>query len=75
MALSRHRDWGYGFVGPVEAERGLSFNAVFVPGLAEKLFPRKIVEEPILLDARRAQLKAELATNEDHLRTSDLPLR
>jgi hypothetical protein len=31
---------------------------VFVPGLAEKLFPRKIGEEPILLDAVREQLGA-----------------
>jgi len=36
-------------VGPVEAARGLSFEAIFAPGLAEKLFPRRIVEEPILL--------------------------
>ncbi len=45
--------YGRVFVGPVEAARGLSFEAVFVPGLAEKLFPHKIVEEPILLDATR----------------------
>ena len=43
--------YGKVFVGPIEAARGLSFDAVFVPGLAEKMFPRKIVEEPILLDA------------------------
>jgi hypothetical protein len=36
--------------------RGLSFDAVFVPGLAERMFPRKIVEEPILLDALRIQI-------------------
>ena len=42
--------YGKVFVGPIEAARGLSFDAVFVPGLAEKMFPRKIVEEPILLD-------------------------
>jgi hypothetical protein len=43
-------------VGPVEAARGLSFDAIFVPGLAEKLFPRRIVEDPILLDAARERL-------------------
>ena len=53
--------YGKVFVGPVEAARGLSFEAVFVPGLAEKLFPHKIVEEPILLDAMRAQLSAGLS--------------
>jgi len=29
------------YVGPVGGARGLSFDAVFVPGLAEKLFPRR----------------------------------
>jgi hypothetical protein len=48
--------YGKVFVGPIEAARGLSFDAVLVPGLAEKMFPRKIVEEPILLDAQLAML-------------------
>ena len=61
-------------MGPVEAARGLSFDAVFVPGLAEKLFPRKIVEEPILLDALRAQLGGGLDTNEDRLAQERLAL-
>jgi hypothetical protein len=45
--------------------RGLSFEAVFVPGLAEKLFPHKIVEEPILLELRCR----------DHYRTAHTPAR
>ena len=45
--------YGKVFVGPIETARGLTFDAVFVPGLAEKMFPRKIVEEPILLDSMR----------------------
>ena len=49
--------YGKVFVAPIEVTRGMSFYAVFVPGLAEKMFPRKIVEEPILLDTVR-----ELAT-------------
>jgi hypothetical protein len=28
-------------VDPTEAARGLSFDAVFVPGVAERMFPRK----------------------------------
>jgi ATP-dependent helicase/nuclease subunit B len=59
---SRQR-YGHVFVGPIDAARGLSFEAVFVPGLAEKLFPHKIIEEPILLDAARQKLDAELAVN------------
>jgi ATP-dependent helicase/nuclease subunit B len=56
------------------AARGLSFEAVFVPGLAEKLFPHKIVEEPLLLDAMRAELSARLTTNEDRLAQERLAL-
>ena len=33
--------YGKVFVAPVDATRGMSFDAVFVPGLAEKMFPRK----------------------------------
>jgi ATP-dependent helicase/nuclease subunit B len=66
--------YGRVFVGPVEAARGLSFEAIFVPGLAEKLFPRRIVEEPILLDAARERLNAGLPTNEDRLGRERLAL-
>ena len=55
--------YGRVFVAPVEAARGMSFDAVFLPGLAEKLFPRQIGEEPILLDHVREALDAGLATN------------
>jgi superfamily I DNA/RNA helicase len=48
--------YGRVLVAPIDAARGMSFDAVFVPGLAEKMFPRKIVEEPILLDAVRKQI-------------------
>ena len=66
--------YGEVFVGPVEAARGLSFEVVFVPGLAERLFPQKIVEEPILLDALRAKLSGRLETNEDRLAHERLSL-
>jgi ATP-dependent helicase/nuclease subunit B len=66
--------YGCVFVGPVEAARGLSFEAVFVPGLAEKMFPRKIVEEPILLDAVREQVNRDLATNQSRLERERLAL-
>lgn len=70
---SSHR-YGRVFIGPVDAARGLTFDAVFIPGLAEKMFPRKIVEEPILLDADRARLKGDLATNETRLERERLAL-
>jgi RecB family exonuclease len=66
--------YGRVFVGPIDAARGLSFEVVFVPGLAEKMFPRKIVEEPILLDALRAQVEGDLTTNRDRLEHERLAL-
>jgi RecB family exonuclease len=59
--------YGKVFIGPIEPARGLSFDAVLVPGLAEKMFPRKIVEEPILLDAVREQIGGGLVTNANRL--------
>ena len=66
--------YGKVFVGPIDAARGLTFDAVFVPGLAEKMFPRKIVEEPILLDRARAKIGGELATNQTRLEHERLAL-
>jgi len=53
------RRYGCVFVGSTEAARGMSFEVVFVPGLAEKLFPRKVIEDPILLDDQRSTLGAQ----------------
>jgi ATP-dependent helicase/DNAse subunit B len=66
--------YGAVFVGPVDGARGMSFDTVFIPGLAERLFPRKIVEDPILLDGLRAELNAGLATNEQRLAQERLAL-
>jgi RecB family exonuclease len=67
--------YGKVFVAPADAARGLEFDLVFVPGLAEKLFPRKIGEEPILLDPARARLGADLMTNERRRDAERLALR
>src|SRR6201981_2919008 len=66
--------YGKVFIGPVESTRGLSFDTVFVPGLAERMFPRKITEEPILLDAVREQIGGGLATNPTRLDSERLAL-
>lgn len=66
--------YGRVFIGPVEAVRGLSFEVVYVPGLAEKMFPRKIVEEPILRDAIRERVSADLETNHTRLEQERLAL-
>jgi ATP-dependent helicase/nuclease subunit B len=67
--------YGRVFVGTVEQARGRAFDAVFLPGLTERLFPRKPREDPMLLDALRRQLGAELATQGDRAQHERLLLR
>ena len=38
------------FVGSPHQARGRAFKVVFVPGLAERMFPQKLREDPLLLD-------------------------
>ena len=70
----RHR-YGAVFVAPIEAARGLAFDVVFVPGLAERIFPRKIVEDPILLDASRLALGVDLVLQPVRVAAERLALR
>ena len=70
------RRYGHVFVGSADAARGMSFEVVFVPGLAEKLFPRKVTEDPILLDAERRQLETiDLPIQRDRVAAERLALR
>jgi ATP-dependent helicase/DNAse subunit B len=66
--------YGKVFVGPTEAARGLSFAAVFVVGVAERMFPRKIVEEPLLLDGVREGITDQLQTNQTRLANERLAM-
>ena len=50
------RRYGQVFVGTIEEARARSFDAVFLPGLAEGLFPRKALEDAVLLDDYRRAL-------------------
>ena len=63
------------FVASIEEARGLSFEVVFVPGLAERIFPRKVIEDPIALDAVRASLGEELPTSTTRVEHERLALR
>jgi ATP-dependent helicase/nuclease subunit B len=64
------------FVGPVETARGLEFDIVFVPGLAEKLFPQRILQDPLLPDHARLLLGAPgLATQDSRVAAERLALR
>jgi ATP-dependent helicase/nuclease subunit B len=55
------RRYGKVYVATIEEARGLAFDVVFIPGLAEKIFPQKVVEDPLLLDDARKALGADLS--------------
>jgi ATP-dependent helicase/nuclease subunit B len=74
-APPRTRRYGAVFVAPPNGARGLEFDAVIVPGLAERMFPRKLIEDPILSDAARARLSPYLARNERRVGAERLALR
>lgn len=72
----RHRH-GRVFVGTPADARGRVFTVVFVPGLAERLFPERPREDPMLLDRLRVALgvDAGLPTQERRAREERLLLR
>jgi ATP-dependent helicase/nuclease subunit B len=71
----RHR-YGAVFVGSPHQARGRTFRVVFVPGLAERMFPQRPHEDPMLLDREmRAPLAAGLPLQEDRGRAERLLLR
>jgi len=50
------RRYGHVFIGSIDEARGRAFDTVFLPGLAEGLFPRRALEDPLLLDEHRTKL-------------------
>ena len=78
------RRYGRVFVGLPEHARGRAFDVVFVPGLAERIFPQKQRQDPLLLDDARRGLNEDgrsgngrlgLATQEDRAASERLLLR
>jgi RecB family exonuclease len=69
------RRYGKVLVASIDAARGMAFDVVFVPGLAERIFPKKLVEDPLLLDAARGASSLVLETRDDRLRDERLALR
>jgi RecB family exonuclease len=68
--------FGRVFVGSPQQARGRAFRVVFVPALAERLFPQKLREDPLLLDEEmRAPLGAGLPLQEDRAKVERLLLR
>lgn len=68
------RRFGRVFVGSIEEARGRVFETVFLPGLAEGVFPRRAMEDPLLLDEARRALP-HLLTRDDRAAHERLLLR
>lgn len=56
--------YGRVFIGTPEEARGRRFRVVFVPALAERVFPQRPREDPLLLDAARDAIGARLSSQE-----------
>ena len=69
------RRHGCVFVGSCHAARGRAFRVVFVPGLAERVFPQRLREDALLLDTGRIDLDADLAVRQTRADEERLQLR
>jgi ATP-dependent helicase/nuclease subunit B len=67
--------YGRVFVATPEQARGWSFETVFVPGLAERIFPQRPREDPLLLDDLRKKLGSDLRKQADRISEERLFLR
>jgi RecB family exonuclease len=67
--------YGRILITTLDDARGRSADVVFVPGVAERLFPQRPREDPLLLDALRAALSPDLPTQQDRLGRERLLLR
>jgi RecB family exonuclease len=56
------RRYGRVLVTSPSQVRGRAFRVVFLPGLAERLFPQKLRQDPLLPDEARARLTPDLPT-------------
>ena len=80
VVTTPQKRYGRVLVGPIESARGLAFDVVLVPGLAERLFPQKVSEDPVLPDAARRELAAlyphsTLEINDDRIEKERLALK
>ncbi len=76
LVPAESRPVGAVWVAPVEMARGLAFEVVCVPGLAEKLFPQRVLQDPLLSDESREALGISgLATQAHRVEHERLALR
>ena len=69
------RRYGAVMVAPAQDLRGLEFDVVIVPGLTERVFPRKLTEDPILPDPARVRLGHDLELQQNRAAAERLALR
>jgi RecB family exonuclease len=69
------RRFGCVFVAPTEAVGGMVFEVVFVPGLAERIFPQRVREDPLLPDVERLRLDPALQRDDDRVEEERLHLK
>jgi RecB family exonuclease len=69
------RRYGAVFVAPTNYAYGLEFDITLIPGLAERLFPRKLIEDPLLPDHVRVQLGNALPVQSDRAEAERTALR
>jgi hypothetical protein len=67
--------YGRVFVGTPHQLRGRVFRVVFVPGLAERVFPQRVREDPLLADDTRRAVSEGLVTRPDRTAAERLLLR
>jgi ATP-dependent helicase/nuclease subunit B len=61
------RRYGKVFVSTILEAAGMSFDAVFVPGLGEDIFPKRAFEDPLLLDESRILINGGLVTQDKRI--------
>jgi ATP-dependent helicase/nuclease subunit B len=74
-ARPRRRRYGAVYVASADDLRGMEFDVTIVPGLVERVFPKKLVEDPILPDAARRRLSSMLTTQGARVDGERLALR
>jgi CRISPR/Cas system-associated exonuclease Cas4 (RecB family) len=67
--------WGRVFVGSIEEARGREFGVVFLPGLAEGVFPQRMLEDPLLLDDLREAVSEALPLRKQRVSDERMRLR
>jgi len=74
-APAPRRRYGAVMVAPTHDLRGLEFDVVIVPGLTERVFPKKLTEDPILPDTARVRLGRHLELQQNRVAAERLALR